>query len=340
MANKKNVSNQFSAYILNYTLSSSSVGYRIPLLWSPTSMSESISATFDQQAIGGRSAPIITYSNTGARQVSLAFTVTSDYIPASGSFTSLDQYIRALKALVYPSYSGSIVNSPNCLLHLPNLEINGVCSSVNIDYKTDRYTRDGKTAAEISLTFIEVLDTVKGSINIINNSEYVATNEDYEKFASEASTSEEQVDTLSFTLNGVGQTQESPYTNASSFYYVTTGTEYLNMKVTEVYASNGILQLIVNQCNRGEDISSVRYEICTGRRDAGLSYTIDVANDRAISAFKTFFNSSSLKAMLLYYEKAPVATLVIKYIPKDTSGNEVNSSIRYRYLNISRRDGD
>lgn len=339
MANKKNVSNQFSAYILNYTLSSSSIGYRIPLLWSPTSISESISATFDQQAIGGRSAPIITYSNTGARQVSLAFTVTSDYIPASGSFTSLDQYIRALKALVYPSYSGSIVNSPNCLLHLPNLEINGVCSSVNIDYKTDRYTRDGRTAAEISLTFLEVLDTVKGSINIINNSNYVATNEEYKEFSSNATVG--QISPTQFTLTGEGLSQSSPYSNPSNLYYVTTGNEYLSMRVVETHASDSVVQSIVNNCNKGSNISSIKYVVTTSRGDAGLNYNIDVFNDNVISTFKNFFNSSStLKAMLLYYEKASAATLIIKYIPKDSSGNEISSSIQYRYLSISRRDGD
>lgn len=331
MANKKNVSNQFSAYILNYTLSSSSVGYRIPLLWSPTSISESVSATFDQQAIGGRSAPIITYSNTGARQVSLAFTVTSDYIPASGSFTSLDQYIRALKALVYPSYSGSIVNSPNCLLHLPNLEINGVCSSVNIDYKTDRYTRDGRTAAEISLTFIEVLDTVKGSINIINNSNYVATNEDYEEYTDDYE-DYSSATSIHLTLTGEGLSQSSPYTNSNIIRY-STNNDRNNLEVTSIYTDESFAQYLTSQYTKTDDVARVRIDI-TDKGGNVVAYTENSDWNEIFYGLQR--NNDAYVAALENGGMSRYVTFSVMYTPFDSHGQTFTNSVRKRYINVSR----
>lgn len=154
------------AYIENKTISQGSAGYRIPIYFTPDSMSESISATYDQQTIAGRSAPVITYTATGARQVSISYIVSPDYLPSG--FASVKSYLTAVKALEYPRYDNSLVVTPNCSLHLPGLDLDGVCNSVSIDYKVDRYTRNSSMAATVSLTFLEVQDYLQGSVNVIN----------------------------------------------------------------------------------------------------------------------------------------------------------------------------
>lgn len=154
------------AYIENKTISQGSAGYRIPIYFTPESMSESISATYDQQTIAGRSAPVITYTATGARQVSISYIVSPDYLPSG--FASVKSYLTAVKALEYPKYENSLVVTPNCSLHLPGLDLDGVCNSVSIDYKVDRYTRNSSMAATVSLTFLEVQNYLQGSINVIN----------------------------------------------------------------------------------------------------------------------------------------------------------------------------
>lgn len=158
---------RYTSYIRNKALPNNSKGYIIPIIFAPDSASESLSANYDQQNIPGRSAPIVSYSYTSARQVSIAFQVPADCVPEG--YNSIRDYIKAIKALEYPNYDGTgIIKSPNCELVLPNLIINGVCTSISIEYKTDRYTSNNDTSASISLTILEVCDTIKGSINIID----------------------------------------------------------------------------------------------------------------------------------------------------------------------------
>ena len=59
-------------------------GHYIPLTFSPTGLSDSVSASYTQTSIVGGAAPRITYSGTGARQLSLSLQVPMDYLPASG----------------------------------------------------------------------------------------------------------------------------------------------------------------------------------------------------------------------------------------------------------------
>ena len=163
---KRKAPSMFTSYIRNKTLSSNQKGYMIPLVFAPDSASESISASFDQQNIPGRSSPVVSYSYTGARQVSISFFVSPDNIPEG--YRNIGEYLSAIKALEYPAYSNTgIVTSPNCQLVLPNLSLDGVCTSVSIEYKTDRFTKNKETSASVSLSFLEVCETIKGSINII-----------------------------------------------------------------------------------------------------------------------------------------------------------------------------
>ena len=70
----------------------------------PSSISEGISATFAQQDITGASQPRIVYSNTSAKTISLSLqNLSQDYV--ADGFDNLVAYIRALQALVYPTYT-------------------------------------------------------------------------------------------------------------------------------------------------------------------------------------------------------------------------------------------
>lgn len=159
----RGLASMYSAYIKNNRKAEGSTGSVIPLLLSPNSLSETLSANYDQQNIPGHRAPIISYSYTGARQVSLSYTVVADHVPAGYTMNS---YIQALKDLEYPTYDASVVYAPSCTLVLPNLSIDGVCTSVTIDYKVERTLRNGTMSAEVSLSFTEVKNTLNGYVNI------------------------------------------------------------------------------------------------------------------------------------------------------------------------------
>lgn len=139
---------------------------------SPTSMSEGISSSYNQENLIGSDHPIITYSNTSARQLSISFLVTPDILPSSYG-KDISSYLSDLKQLEYPIYNGALVKSPNCSITLPGITLTGVCNSVSIDYRADvLYSKNSqpRLAADVSLSFLEVLDRVSGYTYIKNNS--------------------------------------------------------------------------------------------------------------------------------------------------------------------------
>lgn len=157
------LSDNFECYIINKSMDDQ----KIPILFSPSSISDNIGASYNQQAIPGGSAPAITYSNTGARTVSIDFFVPIDYLPPGTSFNNTEEYLNALRALVYPRYKGAVVTPPRCLLHLTNIEVDGVCTQCNIGYKADqRYGNDGALGAEVSISIMEVLDKAPSNTDI------------------------------------------------------------------------------------------------------------------------------------------------------------------------------
>lgn len=159
--------NSFSNYIENLILKETDSGHRIPILFNPNSISDSISASYNQQAIPGGSAPVITYTGTGARMVSIEFSVPIHYLPPNTQFKDTEEYLNALRALVYPKYKNSLITPPNCKLHLTNLELEGVCTQCNISYDTDKgYGSDGAVNANVSLSFMEVLKEALSALQV------------------------------------------------------------------------------------------------------------------------------------------------------------------------------
>lgn len=153
----------FSGLIINEAISSETKGHQIPFTFSPTGMSDSVQASFQQTTIPGASAPQVTYTATGARVVSLSLSIPLDYLPPNSPYTDFEDYLNAFRALNYPKYSlgGGRVESPSCKLYMPNLTIFGVCTQCNIEYIMDRIANDGSMSANISLSFMEILDNVK-----------------------------------------------------------------------------------------------------------------------------------------------------------------------------------
>lgn len=124
-----NHASRWIGYIKNHL-----TGTIIPFVCMPKGLSESLSASFAQQAIVGASIPRIVYSSTSAKTISLTLeNLNASYLPEG--FSSLIQYVRAFQALVYPTYSANIVNSPNLTLVLGDRSMSCVCTSVNVAWR-------------------------------------------------------------------------------------------------------------------------------------------------------------------------------------------------------------
>lgn len=180
-------------YIINKALNPGESGRTIPIMFSLNSLSDTVSASYNQQQLPGGSAPVITYSGTGARQLSMDFFVPIDYLPPNSEYKNTEQYLNALRALMYPKYGGSMtVQPPECEVYLTNTMLFGVCTQCSISYKTDqRYGNDGALGAEVSLTFVEVVDSLWSNEEIFSKS-------------------------INLGSNNVGVYEERPITNSSS----------------------------------------------------------------------------------------------------------------------------
>lgn len=115
----------------------------------PNDLSDSISATFDDTNIRGRSSPIKGYDSSGPRSLSYSLILHNDYCP-EGLYTT----IAKLKALCYPGYSNT-VDSPSCYVRLGKA-VKGlfVMNSVGVTYEKP-YVDGMYVKAEVSLDLSE-----------------------------------------------------------------------------------------------------------------------------------------------------------------------------------------
>ena len=261
-------------WIINNLIPDGSKGHYIPLMFSPNSISDSVATSYNSQAIPGGSAPVVTYSSTGARQVSIDFFVPIDYLPSNTSYENTEEYLNALRALMYPKYSGNVVKSPSCTLYLTNITIDGVCTQCNISYKTDqRYGNDGALGAEVSLTIMEVERYLKGSEEVAGS--LVALGENnvgvYEAFSiiNESPNKKSQGDDFTeFRLNGNALVY-AKYKNAGNNQYTP---DYIdpgckcssNVNVVKFYYVSPITLSFTGSDIKGENPSgkSAIYKIC------------------------------------------------------------------------------
>ena len=151
----------YTAYIRNNL-----TGTKIVFPVMPQNISEGINANFTQQDIIGASTPRIIYTSTAAKTISFSLqNLTEDYL-ATG-FNSLLEYVRALQAIVYPTYSSSgVVNAPDLTLYLGNRDISVVCNNVSVSW--GNIVRDQQiTSCNIDLSFIRTRDDVPGATTIM-----------------------------------------------------------------------------------------------------------------------------------------------------------------------------
>lgn len=136
----------------------------IPLPVMPEGISESVTANYSTQDIVGASAPRILYSSTSAPTISMSLrNLTEDYL-AEG-FSSLREYVRALQALTYPTYSSGTVNAPSVTVKLGNFSFTGVTNSVNVTWGT--VVKDGEImSCSVDLQFTRIRSEVVGATYI------------------------------------------------------------------------------------------------------------------------------------------------------------------------------
>lgn len=328
-----NKNHGYTSYIINKNLSSNSTGYLVPILFSPDNYSENLSSTYDQQNIPGRSAPVISYSYTGARQVNVSFNVYADHLPQG--YYNLSTYINAIKALEYPNYSNGIVTAPSSQLNLPGLSIDGVCSSVSIEYKTDRFKNNSPTAAVISLTFIEVLETIKGAINIINGGDSRAietsTSSVFKNFVDESNSSLER----KLILNGYGVNQSTSIDYDCSRGGTSSYGPNVSTALMKSYSkSDSVKKIIITvyDATAGKTLTSDDLSwFITNEQGTGPANYFDILNDthNYYSLLFTYIGQYVIKKY-----KGKYVNIQIVYTPKDANGNTYSDYICRRYYRM------
>lgn len=322
-------SNIFQGKIINYNIDSGKKGREIPFIFSPSSLSDSVQASFQQQAIPGSSGPQITYSSTGARTVSMSLSIPLDYIPPS-SYSNIEDYLDAFRALVYPKYhSGSgMVSPPHCRLITTNLDIDGVCATCNVEYKTDRYANDGSMAAEVSLSFIEILENVQEVDTnwVINRTKKITTAVSsgnsggvYNSDNTEDKIQEERSNTCTITLKGdksytIESTNPSLRDNVIDGVWSDPGYTYTKQGTYKIFKLYAFL--------RNEEITSVQ-DIAQDERSK--KYYVRL-NGKLTEAFTYAFNGAALVG--------DTANYVIVYVPYKDGGTLEQESLTYRLVTI------
>ena len=120
-------------------------------------ISDEVQSNWDEVAIIGRSAPIISYSSTGARSVSL----TLHFFAETDVHREVANEIAWLQALKFPTYAGAMMYSPHMIRLIVGsfLVMDGVIESCTPSWKSP-YTNDGyPMVAECSLSIKEVAST-------------------------------------------------------------------------------------------------------------------------------------------------------------------------------------
>lgn len=103
----------------------------IPVMFN-ISFSETISASYAKEHPVGSTEPIVAFNYTGEETFPFSFTALADYIPKG--FSSLRDYVEAIKSIVKPTYSDSIVLPPYLVLSFADISVKCICESIDISY--------------------------------------------------------------------------------------------------------------------------------------------------------------------------------------------------------------
>jgi len=126
----------FSKYKNSY-ISIPNRGVKVPIYYK-TEVSENKGANYSAVEIFGRSAPLLGYSGSDSRSVSVKIIFFADGINYK-SMGEINEYIKNLKATVYPKYKAVQIEPPDpVILKIENvLKIEGVVTDVSVSVPGD-----------------------------------------------------------------------------------------------------------------------------------------------------------------------------------------------------------
>lgn len=142
--------------------------WRLP--FTPDSVSDSMSSSFQDTQALARSAPVYTYSNSGPRQVQIDIHLRRDFMddinvgvsnsPLLEGEDYVDNLIKALQSITVPKYNATdaFVEPPLVALRLGNeIFIKGIVNgSIGITYKAPILSNGKYADVTLSLTILEV----------------------------------------------------------------------------------------------------------------------------------------------------------------------------------------
>lgn len=115
----------------------------------PDSIQESISMVMNQISIQGRSDPLFYYSSTGPRSVTFTLPVFDELTPSG-----IVPFVNNVRAIMYPTYSGYVINSPKIYMKLGNfISILGFCENLAVDWQPTPINDSTFQYADVTFTF-------------------------------------------------------------------------------------------------------------------------------------------------------------------------------------------
>lgn len=133
-----------SCYIVNLL-----TGTRIPFVSMPDTVQETLNTIMNQVPIQGRSDPLFYYSSSGPRSVTFTIPIYDDLTPYG-----IVPMIDSIRALVYPSYTGYVVNPPRVYLSLGRfVSLIGFTENVGVEWFPTPINDSTFQYANVSFTF-------------------------------------------------------------------------------------------------------------------------------------------------------------------------------------------
>lgn len=164
---KTNTSYSNSNYICVYESGNYSGNhYQIDLPNYPDEISDSGSANYSEESLLGRSSPLVSYTNTGFREVSFSFDVHREELDSNG----IDKLLKIIRASVYPTYNGAAALRPTITtVRLGDFYVKGITKSYSFTWK--KPIIDNKyQVCTISMTISHVIDKAYSMSDIVGSS--------------------------------------------------------------------------------------------------------------------------------------------------------------------------
>lgn len=154
-----------SNYIFVYESGNYSNKYQMDLPNYPDEISDSGSANYSEESLLGRSSPLVSYTNTGFREVSFSFDVHREELDSNG----IDKLLKIIRASVYPTYKDTAALRPTItVVRLGDFYVKGITKSYSFTWKKP-IIDDKYQVCTISMTISHVIDKAYSMSDIIEN---------------------------------------------------------------------------------------------------------------------------------------------------------------------------